>query len=202
MSFRIRDAEKMQRSYGVWPERLCPALGNMTNTALTSIKIPCLLSSLFLCFTCCDNQPRSLSTEKFLPGGNGELEFLIVMSSSFFCYLSWWLLLLGLVSTWHYKAVFGKPEPGSVSQIVVSVFWQVSCAPCRWSGGLLLPPSSLVVLQAKSVTDSYSSNCSFSICFRCCKSITKCRIPSSSHSLKFHGFHHVAGHAVLDIFWP
>lgn len=141
------------------------------------------------------DQTGSLSAERFLSGGNGEWEFLIVVSSSFFCSLSWWLLLLGLVSTWHYQVVFGKPGPSSVAQIVVPMFCQVSCALCRWTG-LLLPPSSLIVCKQKSVTHSYSSNCSFSICTRCC------RIPSSKHSFKFCGFHHVAGRAVLCIFWP
>lgn len=64
MSFRIRDVENVQRSHGMWPEQLCPALGNVTNAALILPEILCLLSSLSL-FHVLWYQTRSLSAERF-----------------------------------------------------------------------------------------------------------------------------------------
>lgn len=145
MSFIIRDVENMQRSYGVWPEQLCPALGNVTNTALILPEIPCLLSSLFLCFPCCYTKQEASQQKSFFSGGNGELEFLIVVSSSFFCSLLWWPLLLGLVSIWHYKAVFGNLcGTNSVNHVLTGFLCFL-----QMDRGLLLPPSSLIVLHAK-----------------------------------------------------
>lgn len=72
-------------------DQLCPALGNVTNAALILPEIPCLLSSLSLRFTCCDTKQEASQQKGFFSGGNGELEFLIVVSSSFFCSLLWWV---------------------------------------------------------------------------------------------------------------
>lgn len=119
-------------------------------------------------------QTRSLSQKGFFSGGNGELEFLIVVSSSFFCSLLWWPLLLGLVSIWHYKAVFGK-LCGTNSGIHVLTGFLCFLQMDR---GLLLPPSSLIVLHAK-IWHSYSSNCSFSICSRYCSPLQNVGFPAA-----------------------
>lgn len=120
-------------------------------------------------------QTRSLSQQKgFFSGGNGELEFLIV-SSSFFCSLLWWPLLLGLVNTWYYKAVFSKLY-GTNS---VSMFWQVSCAACRWTEACYCLHHPWLSCQQKSVTHSYSSDCNFLICSRYCSPLQNVGFPEA-----------------------
>lgn len=107
-------------------------------------------------------QTRSLSAERFISWRKWRVGISHCGEQQFLLFLVTVALLLGLVSTWHYKAVFGKLCDTNSGIHVLTDFL---CF-LQMDRSLLLPSSSLIVVKQKSVTLSYSSNCSFSICSR------------------------------------